>query len=342
MLHLFPARRALAAAAAAASVGVALAAARGAPPPPEPTPTAAPAAAPAEAAPPVTAFEPVPWKELHYSAHKFIFGAATTLTVGPIRSAELAARLGRPPRARGVPLPDGGAVAVSSATDLPFGRDEKVTLWLDPGTGAALGAEKTTLGGDPYHKLLRFTDAGLYTWRSAPVSAREAKLGPGQWTARKQYATEPAARPPEGTPVTDAYALLYLASAARLDRKDSMLRLVLLVDKGYVEVSFVAGGLTTLRAAFDESWPGGGRRRAGDVLVRSVRATGRALGAERPQDDVDLGFLGMRGALTLLVEVGSGIPVAFSGRAEHVGNLAVHLDRAVLAAAPSADAAPVP
>ncbi|MGD1147997.1 MAG: hypothetical protein ABR961_08620 [Thermoanaerobaculaceae bacterium] len=280
------------------------------------------------------------WSELHYSAHKLIFGASNTLRVETLPAARLAAVLRRPPNARPVPLPEGDAVALVMTTELPFGRHESVTFWLDPTTGAALGGEKTVTGGSSYHKLLRFTDGGLYTWRSEPSSAREEKLGPEGWTHRKQYLAHPAVSPPEGTSVTDAYALLYLASAARLDRKDSSLRLVVLTDKGYVELTFATAGLSRLHVAFDESWPAAGRRRDGDVLVRSVRVTGHALDAAHPQEDVDLGFLGMRGALTIFVEVGSGIPVSFSGRAEHVGNLTVRLDRAVLSGLPPPDPEP--
>ena len=285
-------------------------------------------------------FGPVVWTELHYSAHKLIFGASTTLRVESLPTARLAVVLRRPPNVRPVPLPRGEAVALFMTTDLPFGRDESVTFWLDPATGAALGGEKTVTGGSSYHKLLRFADGGLYTWRSEPSSAREDKLGPEGWTRRKQYLTHPALSPPAGTPVTDAYALLYLASAARLDRKDGSLRLVILADKGYVELFFATGGLSRLHVAFEESWPAGSRSRGGEVLVRSVRVTGHALDAAQPQDDVDLGFLGMRGALTIFVEVGSGIPVAFSGRAEHVGNLTVRLDRAVLSGPPPPDPEP--
>jgi len=67
----------------------------------------------------------------------------------------------------------------------------------------------------------------------------------------------PDGESPEGTPVTDAYALLYIASAARLDRKDGSLQIVMLADDGYVELAFASGGLSRVRVGFDESWPAG-------------------------------------------------------------------------------------
>ena len=329
---------------------------RATPPPPGRTATAVPvqpdvtgaAAQPSEASPAAAPAQAnstpgsVVWSELRYSARKLIFAASAVLSVQRVSADELAALVRRPPRALPVPLPAGDAVAVSMATDLPFGRRERVVVWLDPATGAALGGEETTLGYHPYRKSLRFTEDGLYTWRSAPRDSREANLAPEGWTQRKQYLVSPAVKPPPGTAVTDSFGLLYLVSAARLDRKDSSLRLVMLADDGYVELVFTPGGLSYRRAGFEESWTGGSKRREGPVLVRTVRATGHALGAPDPRQGVDLGFLGMRGALTLDVEVGTGIPIAFAGRAEHIGDLTVRLECAVLNGPPPAGSDPTP
>jgi hypothetical protein len=309
-------------------------------PPPSPTPAGEPA--PTAVAPVAEESPGVPWTELRYAAHKFFLSASTTIQTAWVPAPELATLLRRPDKGRAVAAPAAGAVAVSLASELPFGRDERVTLWLDPASGAALGGEKTTLGGSAYHKFMRFTEGGLYTWRSSPRNAREAAAGPQGWTNRSRYLVEPEVQPPQGAAVTDPYALLYLVSAARLDRKDSSLRLVLLSGDRYVEIALAAGGLSYLRQNFQESWPGGARRRDGNILVRTVRGTARAVGATETTNDVDLGFLGMRGALTLFVEVGTGIPVAFSGRAEYIGNLTVRLTRAVLVAAPEDAAGPEP
>jgi hypothetical protein len=213
-------------------------------------------------------------------------------------------------------------------------------VFIDPSTGAALGGEKTMLGRNAYHKLIRYTDCGLFTWRSSPENNREAAQPVNTWTHRKQYLVEPAVGPPEGTPVSDPYALIYLATAARLDRKDSRLKLVMLADDRFVEVTFISGNLTFSRVRFRESWPGGDRARTGDALVRIVRATARALGATDSSEDVDLGFLGMRGALTIYLEVGTALPVALSGRVQHIGEVTVSLDKAVLTGAPAPDAGP--
>ena len=277
----------------------------------------------------------VPWAELTYSTHKFLLGAKTVIHVERVSAEALTEVLRTPPAGTQVPLPTGGAVAISVTTDLPFGRDETVKLFFDPSTGAAIGGEKTMLGRSAYHKVLRYTDGGLYTWRSAPANDREVALSPEGWTRHKQYLMEPSVRPEQGTAVIDSYALLYLVAAAHLERRDSGLRLAMLADDRYAEMTFVAGGLTYSRVNFDEIWPGGSRHREGDVMVRTVRATARALGASESSGDVELGFLGMRGALTIYLEAGTALPVALSGRVQHIGEVTVRLDKVVLKGTPA-------
>jgi len=277
----------------------------------------------------------VTWSELAYSAHKFFLSASTTIRVERVPAATATTQMATAPRGEPVPVPAGGAAAITVDTALPFGRDESVTLLFDPATGAALGGRKTIVGRGAYNKLLRYTEGGLFTVRTAPANNREAASPPDAWTQRKAYLVQPAATPPPGVPVADSYALIYLVSAAHLDRQGGASRIFMLADDRFVELSFVAGGLTYHRVDFEERWPDGRRHREGKVLVREVRATARALGGEDNRGaDVDLGFLGMRGSLTVFLEVGTDLPVALAGRVEHIGELTVRLDRALLTAPP--------
>ena len=280
---------------------------------------------------------PVQWVEVAYSAHKLFLGASTSIRPERVPTATLAGVVRKPPEGTAVPLPEPEVVAITNTTALPFGRDESVTMWIDPTNGAALGGQKTLLGRSAYHKDLRYTDGGLYTWRLAPANEREATRPLEDWTDRRQYLVAPATKPAKGTPVTDSYALIYLVTAARLDRRGSGLHLVMLADDRFVQMTFASGGLTYARADFDESWPGGRRRREGNVLVRIVRATATVLGSGGSSEDVELGFLGMRGALTLYLEVGTGVPVALSGRVQYIGELTVKLERVVLSGPPTSE-----
>ncbi len=281
----------------------------------------------------------VPWVELRLSAHKFFLSAATSLRIEQVAASTLASRLRTPPDGSPAALTGPDAVVLTSETDLPFGRNETVTVWLDPATDAAIQAEKLAGSRNPYRKVFRYTEHGEYTWRSEPADSREASGDPSAWTRGSESFEQSPATSPPGLPITESYALLYLASAARLDQPDARLRLAILSDARLIELAFTPDGLVRKRVSFEEAWPGGARRRSGELLLRKVRVTARPLDTAGGGADVDLGFLGMRGDLTILVEAGTGIPVELSGHAEHIGALTVRLDRVTLRQAPAAEGA---
>ncbi len=302
-----------------------------------PTPEQAPAVAGRPA--PVTR---PPWQELDYRARRFFLTAHTEVKLDTLPAASAM------PQLRAVPSdtarrPGAAQVALLTlATDLPFGRDETVTLWLDP-DGTAMQLDKVQTGSSPYRKLLRFTADGYHAWRWAPADDRQERLSPERWTRRKEHSYAASIALPGNTVVTDPYALLYLVSAARLDRAGSHLDAVIFADDRPVVLGFEALGLAEKRVAFEEEWPGGSRRRDEPVLVRDVRMIAHALDQAAGDTDVELGFLDMRGTLAIAVEVGTGIPVELSGRTVHLGNLTVRLDRAVLREPPAAaNPAPAP
>ncbi|MGE5235726.1 MAG: hypothetical protein ACM3O7_05225 [Acidobacteriota bacterium] len=267
------------------------------------------------------------WTTLRFGASKLWLSASTTVTVEQVPAERLAAELRVAPEGSGVPLPVGLVTVLTTDSDLPFGRTERMTVWLDPADGAAIQATKVTEGRRPYAKVFRYTTTGCFVWRSAPADATERAQAVGAWSQHKEAGVR--VEIPDGVVVTDPYALLYLVSAARLDRRGSRLSLFILTDAAIAEVDFVAAGLTYLDRTFEESWPGGGRIRKGQVLVRTVHGTARLL-AGADGSGVDLGFLGLHNGLTIDLETGTGLPVEVRGQTEHLGDVTVHLDRAVL------------
>ncbi|MGV8041864.1 MAG: hypothetical protein AB2L07_17990 [Thermoanaerobaculaceae bacterium] len=78
--------------------------------------------------------------------------------------------------------------------------------------------------------------------------------------------------------MTDSYALLYLASAARLDRPGAGLRVVLLAEEQPVELQFASAGLVQGRLDYRERGTDGSRRRSQEVLQRVVTVSAQRLG----------------------------------------------------------------
>jgi len=280
------------------------------------------------------AAERVQWSELRYVAHKFFIGASTTVSWR---------EGGAPPAAPGLPSlpPDlgpapsvGRLVAVTLASDLPFGRDEEVTAWIDPATGAAVATEKMGTGSKPVRKVQRFGAGGLAWWRWEPDKGQE-ELAWDHW-GRFSAGTESWTATSGEPPITDSYALLWLLSAMPRDAPDRVVEARVVTRGRLVRVEFATGGLSQIRADFETVAADGSRSRREDpVTVREVRVGASAAGGEDGSgEDVDLGFLGMRGSLTAYLDLDTGIPVQLRGRAGGIGRVTVRLDRAVLRSMP--------
>jgi len=289
-----------------------------------PAPEAQPPTEPAQVVQPAAADTGVPWTELRFVARKFLLSARATLSARVVPAAEAAALLLSVPEgtARGLTTPF--LIETRLASDLPFGRREVAIAWVAPG-GAALQSEKQGAGRKLYERRRRYTTEGYYSWRSEPDSSTEKKLEAEGWTRRGAYAVSWTEPPTKGVAVTDSYALLYLVSAARLDRPGARLRLHVFSRRQLVEVEFKAGGQTRLEVDFDEVHGDRTTRRRGTIPVCEVHGTPVGDG-----DDVQMGLMGLRGALKIFVEPGTGMPLEIRGRADHLGEIRIRLERVVL------------
>jgi len=146
---------------------------------------------------------PVPWRRLELSASKLLLSATTTLLVERVQATQVGAVLWTPPE--GVPLPPPGSevVTLTSVSELPFGRREQTTVWLDAATGAALQGHKVVSGRKAYEKVFRYTEEGFYFWRSSPASKDEERQGPESWSKRKSRLVRTATALPKGVVITD-------------------------------------------------------------------------------------------------------------------------------------------
>ncbi len=280
------------------------------------------------ASPSPARLERVSWRRLKFSASKFFMSAQTAVTVDYLPSSAVAADILAPPEGQARPLPSPTVAVVSSETDLPFGKHEVATVWLDPATGAVVQGHKIAQGRDPYEKYFRYTTEGFYFWRNSPQASSERSQPPEKWGKRRQRMVRAAAPLTPAQTVTDSYALFYLASAARLDRKDATLKTYLLQDEKLVELTFTARELRQVRCDV-KVVRGSGEETKTAATVRRVVLSGRLAGqpAGTSGEDVDLGLMDLRGSLAMLVEVGTGIPIEISGRTGSIGDLTVSLDR---------------
>jgi hypothetical protein len=266
------------------------------------------------------------WKELQFEAHKLFLGASTTLR---LRFEKLAAA-GLRPAAEGAAVAStwSSVAMLSLDSDLPFGRDERVTAWVDPFTGAVLQTERLSTGHKPGWKLQRYLGDGIFTWRATPSDGEES-LGHERWSRRSEKRTQWQGAVPDGLVVSDSYALFYLVSTHRFAAPGDELRICVPTKDRLVEVRLVAGEQITEEFDFEQVEGEETRRRSGEMRVRVVRGLGRAVGSQAGDADVDLGFLGMRGEITILLSAEQ-VPLEIRGRVDGVGRVVVRLKRAVM------------
>ena len=285
-----------------------------------------PGAVPADAGTPEPgAVPPVSWYRLELAARKLFWGARVTIGVRRVPASTVAGELREIPRGAATLRPADLVDLVQVRSKLPFGRSEEATVWLDPATGAVLQSEKLTGRRRPYWKLRRYGPRGYFQWREAPANAREKEKARASWSAKSRDWVAWSPPPPANATVTSSYALLYLLSASRLDRKGGRRQLLLSSHGRLVELRFESGKASREDVGFDVVGPEGRRRRRNRILTRHVQGSARWLGHESTDEAPDTGFLGMRGPLSVLVEVGTGIPVRIEGRSKGIGRLVVRL-----------------
>lgn len=275
----------------------------------------------------------VAWRALHFEARKFGLSATSVVRSDFLSADQLVPTLRQPPEAEGVAVP-AWVVRLTVETDLPVGRDETVTTWLNPSTFAALQTSKRTYGKRQYEKVFRFVTKGYYEWRRAPADHREAGLPPETWSDQREGWNRPATAPSATAVLVDPYALLYLASAAQLHLPGRSLTTWTISRDQLVELSMTDGGLTRRPVDYLEILASGEQRHRGDQLVRLVHVAAAASHTQA-RGQVDLGFLGMQGELTVFLDAASGVPVELVGRTRSIGQLVVRLTRVELAAAPT-------
>lgn len=281
-----------------------------------------------------TELREVSWRQLTFKARKLLMSATTTVSVD-MEDRRTAETVLRPPPGTPAPSLPPTLARITMTSELPLGRSEVATAWTDPASGASLQAEKLVSGSRQYWKLRRYTPRGLFAWRAEPSSKTEAGTPHTAWSNREDTFEAWPQRIPPGVVVSDSYALLYLLSAARLDREGQQLRVLVFSDNRLLEVVFTSGATSLLQTSYRESWRGGSRERLGPVPVRTVTTQARALDGGAGDAPVNLDFMGITGELAVAVELGTGTPVQLEGRTDVVGRIRVKLQEAVLASSPA-------
>ncbi|MBL8199584.1 MAG: hypothetical protein JNK40_01310 [Chromatiales bacterium] len=283
-------------------------------------PAASAAAAAAEAA-----FDParVGWSEIRMTASKLFLTAEARLTLRTIPGATVVPDL--------LDVPAGQFTALTPGTDVlevlydarGAGRVSRLTLLMDPRSGAALQRTQHDQQGKQRLRTYRFGIEGAYQRTFWPANAGEKSLMPARWT-RTTEGLRAYPIPPGAQPVVEPTGLLYAVAAAPLDKPGDTQDVLVFRRHDTQVVRIEVLPPREISVQYDELWPRGAVQRSGKVQPLRLSLQGLPVPGGDPEDD-DLELLGLRGRLELLLDPATRAPLQLSGNVKIVGSVTLRL-----------------
>jgi hypothetical protein len=270
-------------------------------------------------------FDParVGWSEIRMTASKLFLTADARLSLRTVPGATIGPDL--------LPVADDQFTPVAPGTEVlellyetrAVGRRSRITLLMDPFSGAAIQRTQHDQDGKMRQRTYRFGLEGAYQRTRFPATAGEKALLPERWTKTSEglraYATSPGQQP-----VIEPTGLLYAIGAAPLDQPGDTIDVLVRQHRDTQAVRIEVLTPHEVSVRYDELWPKGTVQRSGKV--RPVRLSLQALpapGGDAATDELEL--LGLRGRLELLLDPDTRAPLQLSGDVKVLGSVTLRL-----------------
>ena len=283
------------------------------------------AATPAGAGAADVPFDParVGWSEIRMTASKLFLTADARLALRTVPGAAVGPDLLPVPDDRFTPVVPGTEVLELLYETRAVGRRSRITLLMDPVSGAALQRTQHDQDGKMRLRTYRFGLDGAYQRTRFPATASEKALLPDRWTRTSEglrvYAVSPGKQP-----VIEPTGLLYAIAAAPLDKPGDTIDVLVSRrrDTQTVRIEVLASREISVR--YDELWPGGTVQRTGKVRPLRLSLQGLPRPGSNPEGN-DVELLGLRGQLELLLDPEMRAPLQLSGNVKVLGSVTLRL-----------------
>ncbi len=270
-------------------------------------------------------FDParVGWSEIRMEASKLFLTADARLSLRTVPGATVGPDLLPVADDRFTPVAPGTEVLELLYETRAVGRRSRITLLMDPFSGAALQRTQHDQVGKLRLRTYRFGLEGAYQRTRFPATASEKSLLPDRWTRTSEglrvYAVSPG-----NQPVIEPTGLLYAIGAASLDQPGDKIDALVRQNRNTQVVRIEVLPPREVSVRYDELWPKGTVQRSGKVLP--VRLSLQALpppGGNAATGDLEL--LGLRGRLELLLDPDTRAPLQLSGDVKVLGSVTLRL-----------------
>lgn len=264
------------------------------------------------------------WTELDFKAKKFFLSAHSEIRIG-VRPATVVTEPDLD-ISRGEPrIPSMSSVLEIRIDSDAAGRKSTESVFFEPRHGTAFKRLKKRLGKKGYHKTERFTDEGVFLLRRAPQTKSEAELTRDDWSKVERF-FHPFETGASCRNVTEPAVLFYLLSTGPLP-EDGAWQACVYSDERAIAIAIEPLGRERLEVDYEVLAAAETRRVEGKVEVWRL--------VVRPREEEEgFEFLGLEGAVEVLIDAETRVPLRVEGRMGGLGKIAVKLERVKLDAPP--------
>lgn len=266
------------------------------------------------------------WSEIRMTATKLFLSAEAHLALRMVPATSICSGLLPIPGVATITPGDEVLELVYEASGL--GRKSRLTLLMDPVSGAAIQGTHHDLEGKHRYRVWRYGETGAYQRTRWPLNRSEETLPPQNWTKTSEgsrvYPVDPA-----GRPVLESTGLLYAIAAAALDKPGDQVELLIFRRRDTQIVHVEVMTPREISVNYAEVWPNGAVQRRGKITPLRLSVRGLPV-VDRPgkpasQPDEDFELLGLRGNIELAVDADTRTPLVLSGSAPIFGKVTLLL-----------------
>ena len=267
----------------------------------------------------------VGWSEVRMTASKLFLTAEARLSLRIVSGSSVAPDLLPIPPGVLTPLVPGAEVVELLYDASGAGRRSRLTLLMDPVSGAALQNTVHDLEGRLRLRTYRFGTEGAFQRTRSPADASENGLLPARWTNTSEgLRAYPIA--PGQQAVIESTGLLYAIAAAGLNKPGDTVELLVFRRRDTQLVHIEVVPAVEIDVRYDELWPKGAVQRSGKLLPIRLTLQGVPVPGRTADADADeLEVLGLRGKLELLLDPATRAPLQLSGNVKVLGGVTLRL-----------------
>ena len=275
-------------------------------------------------------FDPnqVYWKKLSFRAKRAVVDVKVDVRLAPFSTAEFESIWRSNPKS--IPLPSLGQevydISVNRIIEHIFSSPVMLSnqVLFEPDQAAAFYRVRLRRGEDDIKRTYWFSREGVHRLRVKPNTKGEASQDPAKWTdVRKSFYPYDLSRL-GCSQVTDPMLLIYLLSAARMEKKGESLSLCVFGKQQLHRLRMQVEGLQTLEVDYSVKRGEVEVRKKGKVDALRVTFKAQPLQSDR-KDTENFSFLGFHRDITIDIDPELRIPLQVSGRIPTIGMVALKL-----------------